>query len=354
MKTFIKVLLVIAGACFAFGAIFFSIGIGFGGFQLKNTITNLTTVSYQNYEKEFTGDVKSLEFELGAGDIKVVKGDKFSLSATNVLSGMFDNARIDEEGTLRIEDDAKYTFFNIVEYEGAVTITIPEDFKAEKIYIQTGAGNIDITDLTASDDISFNFGAGNVVLGDITAGDEVYIVTGAGNTICNNITGEKVEIDTGVGEFSSINGKITAKDLTVQSGVGAINLGDIKADNFKISGGVGEINVNNADVKSGELDIGTGDFSITTKIGESLDYDGGVGSSDITIVGEEEDFRITVSQGAGDITIGDNSYSAAGSSFSIGKESAPKTIDIDNGVGDFEITFTSEMTAEKVTEDKAA
>ena len=159
MKTFIKVLLVIAGACFAFGAIFFSIGIGFGGFQLKNTITNLTSVSYQNYDKEFTGDVKSLEFELGAGDIKVVKGDKFSLSATNVLSGMFDNARIDEEGTLRIEDDAKYTLFNIVEYEGKVTITIPEDFEAEKIYIQTGAGNIDITDLVASEDISFNFGA---------------------------------------------------------------------------------------------------------------------------------------------------------------------------------------------------
>lgn len=354
MKTFIKILLVIAGASFAFGMIFFVIGLGFGGFQLKQIVKGWTTVTYEDYNKDFTGEIRSLEIELGAGDISIERGDKFNLRATKVVSGAFDNAGVDNEGTLRIEDDSSYTLFNLVEYEGDIVITIPEDFEAEKIYIQTGAGNVDITDLVASEDISFNFGAGNAVLGDITAGDEVYIVTGAGNTICNNITGEKVEIDTGVGEFSSINGKITAKDLTVQSGVGAIDLGDIKADNFKISGGVGEIHVNNGDVKSGELDIGTGDFSITTKIGESLDYDGGVGSSDITIVGEEEDFRITVSQGAGDITIGNNSYSAAGSSFSIGKESAPKTIDIDNGVGNFEITFTAEMTAEKVPEDKAA
>ena len=354
MKTVIKILLVIAGACFAFGMIFFAIGIGFGGFQLKEAVKGWTTVTYDNYDKDFVGDVKDIEIELGAGNISVVRGDKFNLKATNVVSGAFDNARIDEEGTLRIEDESEYTLFNIVDYSGEVVITIPEEFEAEKIYIQTGAGNVTITDLKATEDISFDFGAGNAVLGDITAGDEVYIQTGAGNVTCRNITGEKVDINTGVGEFTAVGGAITATDVTVQTGVGGVNLGDIKADNFNLSGGVGEISVKNADVVLADIDIGTGNFRMTAKIKETLDYDGGVGSGEITVIGEEDDYFISVTQGAGDVTVGDNSYSAAGGNFTTGNASSKNKIDIDTGVGDFTINFTPEMTAEEVPEDKAA
>lgn len=353
MKTFIKILLVIAGASFAFGMIFFCIGLGFGGFQLKQTIKGWTTVTYDDYDKDFVGEVKDIEIELGAGEISIVRGDKFNLKATGVVSGAFDNARIDEEGTLRIEDDSSYTLFNLVEYSGKVTITIPEGFEAEKIYIGTGAGDITITDLTATEDISFDFGAGNAVLGDITAGDEVYIKTGAGNVTSRNITGANVQLDTGVGEYSAL-GKITATDVTVNTGVGKVNLGDIKADNLNLSGGVGEIFVKNADVILGDINVGTGTFIMTAKVAETLNYDGGVGSGDITIIGEENDFRISVSQGAGDVTVGDNTYSSAGGNFTTGNAQGTKKIDIDAGVGDFEIRFVAETVAEAVPEDKAA
>ncbi|MGN0689177.1 MAG: hypothetical protein ACI4KH_02015, partial [Oscillospiraceae bacterium] len=77
MNKLIKVLLIIAGAAFGFGMIFFMVGFSLGGLKLKDTIRSAATVEFVDYDVDFSGDIKSFEFDFGAGNVDIVRGDKF-------------------------------------------------------------------------------------------------------------------------------------------------------------------------------------------------------------------------------------------------------------------------------------
>ena len=337
MNKLIKVLLIIAGAAFGFGMIFCAIGFAFGGLQLKNTIRSAATVEFVDYDVDFSGDIKSFEFEFGAGNVDIVRGDKFNLKATGVLPNSFDNAGV-KDGVLIIKDEGKFNLLNIIEYNGKVTLTLPEDFSAENVIIKTGAGDFRLCDIEANE-FELDLGAGNAVLGDITSEGKIRIMSGAGKVECNNLSGKKIDIETGVGDFSA-SGKITSTDDTyIATGMGNVSINSLDTGRFKVSGGVGNLSFADAVVGDTDIQIGTGEFNFRGILKGNLNYDGGVGNTDIDILGDINEYYVSVDQGTGNISVGDNSMSGAGGSSTYGNSSAQYRIDIDGGVGNVDIDF---------------
>ena len=210
---------------------------------------------------EYYSNINSIEIDVNASSVNIVKGDSFLVEAKGVSQNFKVNNR---RNTLEIEEDA-FWFFN--NNSGEITIYVPSNLN--ELVIDGGSGEIKIEDITTN---------------------KLELDLGAGLININNSTFNNSDIDGGVGVLNANNTTFT--NLSLDSGVGEVNISGNIYGNSEIDGGIGEINLNlsNESLYRFIVDKGLGDISVNgTSIsgtygnGENvIDIDNGIGAVNIT------------------------------------------------------------------------
>ncbi|MDD3173029.1 MAG: DUF4097 family beta strand repeat-containing protein [Herbinix sp.] len=281
MKTFLKIWLSIS---------FIAIGIGIGLlFIAAGTGARWEDASAFSDMNESYEGIERLNFDISYGEVKIVKGNEFSISAKNILEDELDSYVTD--GTWYIkEDDSK--FINVFglrlpsrhiiswgdHFLPRITITIPEDFEAENYILSIAAGSVEAEKINAAEG-EFTVEAGSLVIDQLTVTD-------------------KSKYKVGTGEMQLLD--IDVKDITVDCGVGKVDIdGTIIGDN-----------------------------NITC----------GIGDVDIDLNGDEVDYSYQISCGIGDVDIDGDSYNSISNKI-INNKNANNNLYLDCGVGSISVDF---------------
>lgn len=276
---------------------------------------------YEDIDKTFdnTDDIQNIDITIPYGDVKIIEGEKFTLSVKDAVKDSFTKTEV-EGNTLTIKQSypgVSGFFGNSLFIHGIngaklpkITITIPEEFETDSFKYESGVGTADISDIIA-DDFRIDLGTGDTSLSDIKVADNSNISTGVGKLQINNLS---------------------ADSLTLSSGVGEITGNSLSSQKTRISTGTGSIRLTDCDFNDLDLDNGVGEFDLKGKITGDTDIDGGVGQIKISIDGNAEDYFFKSHTGVGGIRLNGKKMGEE-----TGSDNAPNKFDISGGVGEIDI-----------------
>lgn len=142
----------------------------------------------------------------------------------------------------------------------------------------------------------------------------VKLEIGAGKTDAKTINCEELEVDCGAGSFS-------VEKLIV-------------TNNADFDIGAGNLTVKSGCFRDVDCDISAGGLNFVGRITGTADFENDVGNSDITLIGNKEDYRVKLEKGIG-VTFFDGEKVLSDSLFGNGSAK----IDIDSGTGKLNVTF---------------
>ncbi len=132
--------------------------------------------------------------------------------------------------------------------------------------------------------------------------------------------------------------KMTAKDLELDLGAGKTFVDNlIVSTRARIKGGAGMIEIKKAELNNLDIDLGAGKAALKAKLKGSNKIESGVGKTELTLLGEEKDYKFTIDKGIGSVTLNGVSL---GDGALVGSGEA--RVDIDSGVGAVEIKTVTE------------
>ena len=151
--------------------------------------------------------------------------------------------------------------------------------------------------------------------------------------IPQNMVFDYASIKTGAGRLTAKS--FSANTLKLKTGAGRVEFEHLEAsENANIKGGAGEIVVKDGNLNNLTLDLGVGELNMTAKlIGES-ELKFGVGESDITLLGNREDYSFDIRNGVGTINIDGVTVSGF-----VGSGIGENCVKIKGGVGSTNIRF---------------
>jgi len=254
-----------------------SVSIGVFSFVTGNVGFGMRKGYVEKFNESHKFDnVRSIDIDLSAGTLEILKGEDFQVEANDVSKDF--KMDISANGTLRIRERNRGLNFLWFNFNGNNRITteikvyIPEDYKLNTTSIDAGAGNLHIEGLNTK---------------------KLRISAGAGKIDGYNVIADNASIDGGVGYINMEN--VILNDMDLNSGVGKVFLeGVFKGDN-KIDCGVGDLDmeiIGDVDDYDIRIDNGVGNVRLNgerisreyrknNNRSNSLDVDGGVGSVDI-------------------------------------------------------------------------
>jgi DUF4097 and DUF4098 domain-containing protein YvlB len=278
LQKIIKYCAIAVAIALAIGIISFAANVFYGvatlGFGGRSRSGNVETIDFEeSFER-----VTSLDIDNSTGELRIVKGDGFRVEASRVFKGF--RAEVNSSGRLSISDNESGIHFFGFRFRGfnspnsKITVYVPEDFVADEVRIDTGAGAVTIEELTT---------------------DYLYISAGAGNIKGSNISAEKVKFEGGVGSIHLE--EVNFQNTDFDCGVGSVNIKGVLLGENKLECGVGEVvldlegNINDYDL---DIESGVGtirvngqrmeDTSHTNRSADhSIEVDGGVGNVKIDI-----------------------------------------------------------------------
>lgn len=219
------------------------------------------------YTEEVIDNIEKLEIDLNLSDLKIIKGEVFSIETNNK------NIKYELKNNKIILKESKG--FNI--NSNKVLITVPEDKIFNNVDISIGAGNINASDFSTLK-LDVEGGAGNITFDNLSVTEKLEIDGGAGNITISNSQVNNMDLDNGVGEF--IFEGILFGNTEVDMGLGNVTLNlntNLDLYNIEIDKGIGNIIINNEKVKG---DYNNKNIQNT----KSIKIDGGVGNITINKV----------------------------------------------------------------------
>lgn len=151
--------------------------------------------------------------------------------------------------------------------------------------------------------------------------------------IPKNTVLKKADIETGAGRVNVDT--LSADILDLQLGAGEVKINtliaNVKAD---IEGGAGKITISGGALHNLDLDMGVGQLNLTSALTGKGDFDLGIGESNITVIGNKEDYRLDIEKGIGNITVDGTSVSSIK-----GQGNGNNGIDISGGIGTINLKF---------------
>lgn len=259
MKIFSRVILITA-------AVFIGLGILLGvvSLSLGAKPGGLRNWEIYDFTQTYT-DVTELSFDVSAGEVNIVSGTEFSIEAQNVPKEGFSSSVEDGVWIIKEQWPGSVRWFTwngwpFQDEAPLITITLPEDFIAEKAEFSLAAGKADIEQLQAKS-ASLTVSAGQLTAEGLALQD-AQIHCGAGQiTLSGSITGGS-KAECGAGQITlDLTGKEKDYNYTVNVGVGEVKINESSYHGF------GDQVVVNNDAKN-DLDIQCGVGQIKLKIGE--------------------------------------------------------------------------------------
>lgn len=129
---------------------------------------------------------------------------------------------------------------------------------------------------------------------------------------------EDVELSLGAGQIDW-QSALGASEVEIELGAGDINLADLTADKLK-------------------AEVGMGSLEVTGDIREKADVNCAMGNIDLTLAGAENSFNYEVEVAAGNVTIGDKTYSGLAKEKDIDND-ALRDISVECAMGNISISF---------------
>ncbi len=187
-------------------------------------------------------EIRSLDISLGAAEIVLTQGEKFSVDYRGLDIGEV-VCSVSPFGTLTIENIShlpKFRNFSIWSHhshESSVTahprilIKIPDGTKFDLVRIHVGAGDFRMKNLRITTSRSYiDVGAGNLVLNNIHSGETAFRC-GMGNITYTGTVAEQVNVDCGMGNISlNLEGEPDHYSITAKVGLGSVRFNNIKKD----------------------------------------------------------------------------------------------------------------------------
>ena len=148
-----------------------------------------------------------------------------------------------------------------------------------------------------------------------------------------NMVFENASIKTGAGRLTAKS--FSANTLELKTGAGRVEFERLEAtENVNIKGGAGEISIKDGVLNNLSLDLGVGELNMTAKLICESELKFGVGESDITLLGNREDYSFDIRNGVGRINIDGVTVSGF-----VGSGIGENCVKIKGGVGSTNIGF---------------
>lgn len=134
-------------------------------------------------------------------------------------------------------------------------------------------------------------------------------------------------------------GSISIKDIEADSvdfdlGVGKAEFENVKFNNADIDGGAGKTTIKKSELRNLKLNTGAGALHLSAKLLGSNKIECGVGQVSISLLGDDDDYRIKVKKGIGSLNINGKDY---GDEVNYGN--GKNKVVINGGIGEVNIRF---------------
>jgi hypothetical protein len=249
MSLFAKNCLRISGITLVLGIVLISIalvsGVDIDGAYRKDYVFD--------FNSEYNVEITSIKIDLSVANLKIKRGDTFSIDAKNMNKNTFNSFVDNNVWTIKDDSDNGFKVFghviplfgkNVSDKKYSVIISVPDDFKPENLDIEMGAGRVELCDMEA-DNIDFEMGAGELVANQLVVKNYSKLQVGAGKIDIKDLITKDANFDCGVGELV-INGDIRGNSK-VNCGVGNVSIQLKEPEDrydFSLSCGLGNININ--------------------------------------------------------------------------------------------------------------
>jgi len=246
MKTFGKVWLGIGLLALGFGIGILALSFANGG-PWRDVPTYSLDESYDGIE--------AIDIQIGYGEVTIVQGDQFHIKAENLPEESFEAYVTDKTWIIRKDPDnfvdlfgKEFSLRSLFWWEDdlkpEITITIPQDFVATDFFFELAAGRAEIDKVHANKG-RFSVEAGFIKINQIElTGSSKYYV-GTGGMIINQMKVNNITVDCGVGDVN-MEGIITG-DNVITCGVGNIEMylsGNVEDYSFQVDSGIGRVKIN--------------------------------------------------------------------------------------------------------------
>lgn len=231
------------------------------------------------FNVENTEGITGIDFELAVGDVQIRKGSTMELT----VADMFEEAVSSyvKDGVWYITDSLLDRGSVHSEYSPEVIITLPEDVFFETVSIYLAAGRMDVDKLAAMD-MSLKVEAGSLKVFHLKAEDSLKLENGAGEIRLYDADAANLTVNQGVGAID-ITGNITGNN-NIRGGVGEIKLFLTNRErvdfNYKVQGGIGEVEIGDM-VLHGD----TTNMSFDHDLADYFEIDCGIGRVEIDVDG---------------------------------------------------------------------
>lgn len=132
------------------------------------------------------------------------------------------------------------------------------------------------------------------------------------------------------------------KKTSIDVAAGTVTMSDeFRTDDLDVSVGAGEFtNAGKIRVANdATITVGTGNVELSELDISNLEVECGIGNVDLDVLGKETDYNYAISCSAGNIDVGDRSYSGLGHERDISNPGASGKINLDCGVGNITVNF---------------
>jgi len=142
---------------------------------------------------------------------------------------------------------------------------------------------------------------------------------------------DRVKIEIGAGTLDVE--ELATKELDLDLGAGKVLIDNLEvSEQAKIDGGAGTTTIRRGEMHNAKLDLGVGKTELKVRLTGESKIDAGVGKLELTLIGNEDDYRITVDKGIGTVDLNGNRL-GDGARWGNGEN----RVDLESGVGAVEI-----------------
>lgn len=236
---------------------------GAGGFRPKRNAGKKSGGStYRSAGMFFefdTDKVKNLELALGAAEIVMIPGSRWTVETRLIEPSAF-RCEVTEKGTLIVDNRMRLpnlSFWQHADRHSAprILLTVPENASLGVFKVSLGAGSFMTKNIAISCKAAFiDVSAGNLVLGNVRGGNWT-LHCGAGNMELTGTATGNCNIDCGMGRIAmnltgnpeqySFAGRVGLGEIsfnnTKRSGVGNIDCNERMENHFSVNCGMGQV-----------------------------------------------------------------------------------------------------------------
>lgn len=151
-----------------------------------------------------------------------------------------------------------------------------------------------------------------------------------------NIECRKIDIEIGGGTLEA--DVLRAQEVSIDVGAGSGNIEILETNEGDLSVAAGELVVNNGTFWNLDMEVGMGRVEIGGMVNNELQAEVGMGDVSMELADREENHNYSLEYGAGNITIGNHSYSGVGEHVVRNRETK-SNYNIECGMGNIEIHF---------------